>query len=51
MEEQTFARGSGAWKKLETYIRTHTQANFSHGICPECLERTLIGDIDNLEQK
>jgi len=41
----------GAWKKLETYIRTHTQANFSHGICPECLEKTLSGDVDNLEQK
>lgn len=38
----------GAWKKLETYIRTHTQANFSHGICPECLKKTLESDIENL---
>ncbi|SHO47957.1 response regulator [Desulfopila aestuarii] len=34
----------GAWKKLETYIRTHTQANFSHGICPECLEKAFQTD-------
>jgi PAS domain S-box-containing protein len=26
----------GAWHSLETYIRTHTEADFSHGICPDC---------------
>ena len=29
----------GAWKRLETYIREHTEAQFSHGICPTCLEK------------
>jgi PAS domain S-box-containing protein len=26
----------GFWQSLETYIRNHTEAEFSHGICPEC---------------
>ena len=29
----------GAWNELETYVRKHTQANFSHGICPDCMHR------------
>ncbi len=26
----------GAWHNLEIYVRNHTEADFSHGICPEC---------------
>lgn len=29
----------GAWHNLESYIRQHTAADFSHGICPECRRR------------
>jgi PAS domain S-box-containing protein len=29
----------GCWHNLETYIRNHTEAEFSHGICPECRKR------------
>ena len=29
----------GAWEQLESYLHDHTEATFSHGICPECLER------------
>lgn len=28
----------GAWTKMEVYIRDHSQAEFSHGICPECMK-------------
>ncbi len=28
----------GYWQSLENYLRTHTQAQLSHGICPECLK-------------
>ena len=28
----------GSWTQLEVYIRDHSQAEFSHGICPECLK-------------
>ena len=27
---------SGYWNQLEEYVHEHTQAEFSHGICPEC---------------
>ncbi|MBP1625606.1 MAG: sensory transduction histidine kinase [Holophagaceae bacterium] len=27
----------GYWEVLENYIREHSEANFSHGICPDCL--------------
>ena len=26
----------GNWHQLETYIRDHSKAEFTHGICPEC---------------
>jgi PAS domain S-box-containing protein len=26
----------GYWKQLESYVRDHTEAEFSHGICPTC---------------
>lgn len=26
----------GSWHNLEVYIRNHTEADFSHGICPDC---------------
>jgi hypothetical protein len=29
----------GYWEFMEIYIRDHTEADFSHGICPECMER------------
>ena len=28
----------GLWKQIEEYIRTHSEAMFSHGICPDCLK-------------
>jgi PAS domain S-box-containing protein len=29
----------GAWHVLEAYVRDHSEAKFSHGMCPECAER------------
>lgn len=29
----------GYWKQLEQYLHDHSEARFSHGICPECLDR------------
>jgi response regulator RpfG family c-di-GMP phosphodiesterase len=31
----------GYWDQLEAYISKHTDAIFSHGLCPECAERYL----------
>ena len=30
---------TGSWEQLEAYLRNHTEARFSHGICPECVEK------------
>ena len=30
---------AGSWEQLEAYLRSHTEAEFSHGICPDCLEK------------
>jgi len=27
----------GSWEQLESYISTHSDTKFSHGICPDCL--------------
>ena len=29
----------GSWNTLEIYISEHSGAEFSHGICPECMQR------------
>jgi hypothetical protein len=27
------------WQQLESYVSVHTDAQFSHGICPTCYEQ------------
>jgi PAS domain S-box-containing protein len=34
----------GYWNQIESYIRDHSDAQFSHGICPECAKK-LYGDL------
>jgi PAS domain S-box-containing protein len=29
----------GYWQNVEQYVRSHTDATFSHGICPECTKK------------
>jgi hypothetical protein len=29
----------GYWRQVEEYIAAHTEAEFTHGICPECAAR------------
>lgn len=31
----------GAWNKLEIYISRHSDAEFSHGICPDCYKKHM----------
>ena len=33
----------GHWIQIETYIRGHSEANFSHGFCPDC-QKELYSD-------
>ena len=29
----------GFWEQVETYVARHTEADFSHGICPDCMKK------------
>ena len=29
----------GYWKQIEVYIQTHSEAEFSHGVCPSCARK------------
>ena len=33
----------GYWNQIETYIHAHSEAKFSHGICPECMKKLYPG--------
>lgn len=39
----------GSWQQLELYIRNHSDAEFSHDICPDCA-RELYGDLLDSEE-
>jgi DNA-binding response OmpR family regulator len=30
------------WQQLETYLADHSDAQFSHGVCPSCFERVRV---------
>jgi response regulator RpfG family c-di-GMP phosphodiesterase len=36
------------WQQVESYISTHSEAQFSHGICPECFEKIVKPEMLNL---
>jgi len=31
----------GFWEQVETFVRDHSDARFSHAICPECMKQAL----------
>jgi PleD family two-component response regulator len=33
----------GYWNQIETYIREHSEADFTHGICPKCAKMLYPG--------
>ncbi len=43
-----------SWQPLERYISDHSEALFSHGICPECekrIEKETLEELENLKPK
>jgi sigma-B regulation protein RsbU (phosphoserine phosphatase) len=41
----------GYWERIEEYISKHSDAVFSHGICPECAKKHYPDyDLDNIEK-
>jgi len=33
----------GYWQQMETYISDHSKADWTHGICPDCMARMMQG--------
>jgi phosphoserine phosphatase RsbU/P len=46
---------TGYWQQVEEYVRDHSEAQFSHGICPECMKELYpdfdVSDSDDDEEK
>ncbi len=45
---------SGYWRRIEEYLSHHTQAQFSHGICPDCARKLypdLMASLDETKPK
>ena len=36
------------WEQVESYIAKHSEAQFSHGICPDCYAEFIAPDIEKL---
>jgi len=36
----------GYWQQIETYLKKHSEAEFSHGICPDCMKKLYPDDED-----
>lgn len=39
------------WKQLEVYIAENSQAEFSHGICPDCYDKFVKTELSERQQK
>ena len=37
------------WQKVESYISNHSEAQFSHGICPPCYERVVQPQLEKMK--
>ena len=38
------------WQQVESYVSTHSEAQFSHGVCPDCYKKYLQPELDKLKK-
>lgn len=43
----------GFWHQVEAYIQEHSEAVFSHGLCPDCMKKLYkdYADDDSTDEK
>lgn len=41
----------GAWNQVEVYVQKRSDANFSHGICPDCLEEHYPDEFEIIQRQ
>jgi sigma-B regulation protein RsbU (phosphoserine phosphatase) len=39
------------WTQIEAYIADHSEADFTHGICPECEDRYIRPQLEEMERE
>lgn len=37
----------GYWSRVESYVRDHTEAEFSHAVCPDCMKKLYPQFVDD----
>ena len=40
---------SDYWQNVESYIATHSEAEFSHGVCPSCFAQVVQPQLDSFK--
>ncbi len=38
------------WQQVEEYLAVHANAEFSHGVCPDCYQEVLKPQLNRLKQ-
>ncbi len=41
----------GFWQQVEVYVKEHTEAQFTHGICPDCMDTLYPSLHQKIEQR
>jgi len=41
----------GYWNEVETYVSQHSEAEFSHGVCPQCLKKQYPAEYERMQKK
>jgi phosphoserine phosphatase RsbU/P len=38
------------WQQVDTYVADHSEAQFTHGICPECRDKIVKPELERLKE-
>ena len=38
------------WQQIESYVSAHSEAQFSHSICPTCYEKVVKPELESFQQ-
>ena len=41
----------GDWSQVEEYVKERSEADFSHGICPDCMKEQYPREYDAIQSK
>lgn len=40
-----------SWEQMEAYVQAHSEAKFSHGLCPDCIQRLYPEDAEWINEQ